>query len=450
MTTAIEQRINRIEKLLVERRGASSFSEAGARLDSFNVGIAVEPRRAADLCSQVALGTFVILATRFARGGVHVAGVESAPNGLPGVAGDTLADALVGLGARLCPPGSLADAEVLLGKGAARGPESHAIRVDYGQWWASTGPLSAPAGPGGDNPLAAVAAGALGASEAFCRLLDPQRALFKLQYLSLLPNLGLGSADQGPALQFLPSHLWILGLGHIGQALAWCLSMLPYQDPADVTLVLQDTDRAGESTPSTSVLTGVHDIGRLKTRITSSLLERRGFETRLVERAFDVDTRCQPRDPRAILVAVDNVATRRWVATAGFDVVVDAGIGARAANFDSLTVRTLPGTLDLERLWIAAPGLVDDLLALDAYQNLARSGVDSCGLTQVAAKAVGAPFVGMAAACLAIAQLLGLLHSRGADEVVSTRLRSLEDTERATNSVLGTSMNFGLVEIAIP
>ena len=34
-----------------------------------------------------------------------------------------------------------------------------------------------------------------------------------------------------PALAYLPSHLWLIGLGNLGQAFAWLLAALPYEDP---------------------------------------------------------------------------------------------------------------------------------------------------------------------------------------------------------------------------
>ena len=46
-----------------------------------------------------------------------------------------------------------------------------------------------------------------------------------------------------PALAFLPSRLWLIGLGNLGQAFAWALAVLPYGDRRDVQIVLQDFDR---------------------------------------------------------------------------------------------------------------------------------------------------------------------------------------------------------------
>ena len=37
-----------------------------------------------------------------------------------------------------------------------------------------------------------------------------------------------------PALAYLPSRLWLIGLGNLGQAFAWLLAALPYEDPGQV------------------------------------------------------------------------------------------------------------------------------------------------------------------------------------------------------------------------
>ena len=62
-----------------------------------------------------------------------------------------------------------------------------------------------------------------------------------------------------PDLAYLPSALWLIGLGHLGQAYLWALGLLPYGEPADVLLVPQDVDIVTSSTESTSILTDGRD-----------------------------------------------------------------------------------------------------------------------------------------------------------------------------------------------
>ena len=61
------------------------------------------------------------------------------------------------------------------------------------------------------------------------------------------------------------------------------------------------------------------------------------------------------------------------------------------------------------------------------YQRLLRQGtLDQCGVTLLAGRAVGAPFVCTAAAALAIAEILRLLHGGRLYELVDADLISVE------------------------
>lgn len=61
-------------------------------------------------------------------------------------------------------------------------------------------------------------------------------------------------------------------------------------------------------------------------------------------------------------------------------------------------------------IWKAAAG-GKKVEARPAYTELVAEGVlDRCGITLLAGKAVGAPFVGAVAACLALSEVLRLLH----------------------------------------
>ena len=50
-----------------------------------------------------------------------------------------------------------------------------------------------------------------------------------------------------------------------------------------------------------------------------------------------------------------------------------------------------------------------------AYRDARASGADPCGLVQLAETAVAAPFVGVVAACIAVAEPLRVLHGQTAN-----------------------------------
>src|SRR3546814_579691 len=89
----------------------------------------------------------------------------------------------------------------------------------------------------------------------------------------------LQSDESERALTYLPSRLWLIGLGHLGQAYLWGLGLLPYRNPAEVTLILQDIDVVTDSTESTSILSDSTIVGKKKTRAMAAWAERHGFAT---------------------------------------------------------------------------------------------------------------------------------------------------------------------------
>ena len=232
--------------------------------------------------------------------------------------------------------------------------------------------------------------------------------------------------ESEPALTYLPSRLWLIGLGHLGQAYLWGLGLLPYRNPADVALVLQDIDVIAESTESTSILTDAAMIGRKKTRAMAAWAERRGFATSLQERMFAADFTRQAEEPGVALCGLDNGAGRQALDQVGFDFVVEAGLGRGHRDFRAMRLHVLPGRRAAADIWKQAREgeTVEDR---PAYAKLMEDGVlDRCGMTLLAGKAVGAPFVGAIAATLALSEVLRLLHGGAIYQLIDIDLLSLD------------------------
>lgn len=69
-----------------------------------------------------------------------------------------------------------------------------------------------------------------------------------------------------------------------------------------------------------------------------------------------------------------------------------------------------------------------------AYSRLQDEGIlDRCGMTLLAGKAVGAPFVGAVAASLALAEILRLLHGGGVHQVIDIDLLALDQRVACAN-----------------
>src|SRR5262245_9648156 len=102
-------------------------------------------------------------------------------------------------------------------------------------------------------------------------------------------------------LTLLPTNLWLIGLGHLGQAYLWALGLLPFTNPEEVRLVLQDVDIITPSTESTSILTDASMVKHKKTRVMATWAERRGFTTAIHQRLFDASFRRQEDEPTVAL-----------------------------------------------------------------------------------------------------------------------------------------------------
>ena len=233
----------------------------------------------------------------------------------------------------------------------------------------------------------------------------------------------------GPVEWVAPTKLWVLGLGHLGQAFLWTLGLLPFERPADVELTLQDFDRLALANDSTSMLTSVNMVGRLKTREVAAWAEARGFRTRLVERRFGGDITLAEDDPRILFCGVDNAEARTALEDPRFDLVVDAGLGAGPHEYLAMRLHTFPGLVTARARWgeVSSTRTADAKAVAEAsaYQDLMARGLDNCGLMEIASRTVGVPFVGVIAATLALMEIVRRLNQGTGLDVLDLTLRDL-------------------------
>lgn len=279
------------------------------------------------------------------------------------------------------------------------------------------------------NPLAGMLAAGLAVNEAFRHVSGTKAAGRTSVGLSLWrPGAAvdwLAPDASEPDLTFLPSRLWLIGLGHLGQAYLWGLGLLPYTSPGEVDLVLQDVDEITDSSESTSILTDAAMTGAKKTRAMAAWAERRGFRATIQERMFAADFRRQAQEPAIALCGLDNAVGRRALDQVGFDMIVEAGLGRGHRDFRTMRLHTLPGSRPAAEMWkgVAIAETVEDR---PAYEKLMAEGVlDRCGMTLLAGKAVGAPFVGAVAGALALSEVLRMLHGGPVHSLIDLDLLSV-------------------------
>jgi len=433
MTDLIDS-LPRSAKLLIDNGSAATVEAALEILGRYRLHLHIGEHEAGSPTHQATLLTAVNCARRCLLGGVTVSGALDRPNLSALASGATLADAVHALGGMKAGRPDEAIPVVHIGGSApsVAGP-ALTLRTTFDGWRGGV----VPAGHAirlaerREFPLAGCLAGALAVSVVFAHLTGDVLAGARPVGLSLWdpsPECDwVDAALDGPAVEDVPSAFWLIGLGHLGQAYLWCMAALPFAERGAVQVVLQDVDRAGGSTPSTSVLTEAADEGRFKTRVCAAWCEARGFQTRLVERQFGADMRRGPDEPGIALCGVDNPDARRVLDGAGFPLVLEAGLGSGADDFRLIRVHSFPAATPSSAVWPSAAttvGNTAEIEARPAYGELMRGGrLDACGITRLAQVAVGAPFVGMTAAALVIAQAVRVVAGAPRATVINLDLR---------------------------
>jgi hypothetical protein len=438
MTTQFSQadQLHRLVKEALDSGAASSVAEAETMFRGYRLAVTIGGE-AHDPGHQATLLTTVALARRVFLGGVWVSGDLAVPLKAPLPLGDTLAAAVTALGGLLVgEPGEDTPTIAIGGPSRSRAGAQFHVRTFQAGWRAGIIPAhaEAPAALGNaTNTLASMLAAALAVSEAFRFVRGGDQAAGRrplgLSLWDPSPEVDwLTEGGDGPDMLYLPSRLWVVGLGHLGQAYLWALGLLPYADPSALSLVLQDVDVITPSTESTSILTDASLVGRKKTRAMAAWAERRGFTTSIHERLFGADFRRQPDEPAVALCGLDNALGRRALDRVGFDIVVEAGLGRGHRDFTTMRVHTLPGSRAASAIWNGPDDHgADDIPERAAYRKMLNEGVlDQCGVTLLAGKAVGAPFVGAVAASLVMAEVIRLLHGGPVHQVLDLDLHGLD------------------------
>lgn len=452
--------LHRVMKLALDTGEAATLADAVRLFAGYRLTIAIGPEVAISPTHQAALLTAVNAGRRCFLGGVTVVGDLDDRLRVPWRRCATLAEAVADLGgvvAAAIPPGVplIVVGDAAQG-GTAGDAAAFAVRATFDGWSGGAVPLDdgrrlaerrefAPAG---------VLAGAVSVAEAFQFVRGDVQAGRRAVGLSLWrPEPGedwLDGATPGPDLRHLPARLWLIGLGHLGQAFLWTLGLLPYARPGDVHLVLHDFDTLAAANDSTSLLTTSALIGEKKARAMARWCEERGFRTTIVERRFAADFAVAADEPAVALCGVDNALARAALQDVGFARVVEAGLGGGTSEYLAFQLHTFPARRAARDRWGAAAGgsTPAELLDRPAYRALAAGGLDACGLTQLAGRTVGAPFVGAAVSALAIAEVLRLLADGPRYEAIDGTLRNLDHRQAVVCDDTDAPFNPGSTEAA--
>lgn len=423
--------LKRAALLLIDLGKAQSIEEAEEILSRYRITVAVGQNAANSESGQACLLTIVNSGIRACVGGVRVIGIRGDEDVLTPLASEAnLGGALRGLGGEIGSELFEGTPIIVLGDYQGDLHGETIIRATYEGFSGGLVPKEEGFHLAEDSsfPPSAIFAGALSVSECFAALLGDN-------ILAGQRSLGLSLIDPQANWRtpitakdiYLPEDLWILGLGHLGQAYAWTLASLPYPSDQKPCIYIQDFDVATQANLSTSVLTHSENIGELKTRYTAKWLEERGFRTRLVERRFADDFRRLHNEPNILLCGVDNLPTRRLLENPGFTLVVDAGLGESAADYDGFNLHVFTNKGRAANAFPeTGPSRNPDQRAAKnqaAYDSL---GKDQCGIYWAADIAVGVPFVGVAVSCLVISSVIRAIMGEVLLDTVTGSMKSLD------------------------
>lgn len=444
--------LHRLVKAELDRGAAATVADAIAIFRGYKLHVAIDAGALGSVSQQVALLTTVALAGRVFLGGVTVSGLLDAPCLAPLPLSPRLADAICLLGGQLGP--EQGELRIQIGGHAQPRRSDFHVRAAFAGWRGGVLPIEEQ-GPLDQSPmpLAPMLSAALAVGEAFSYVrhegAPAGRRAVGLSLWQPSSDFAWLEDDRAPALTLLPTKLWLLGLGHLGQAFLWGLGLLPYTDSSQLNLVLQDKDIITASTESTSVLSDQSLVGQKKTRAMAGWAERRGFSTTIVERWFDNACRRHSSEPGVVFCGLDNAEGRRALDQVGFDFVVEAGLGRGHDDFRRMRLHTLPGPRPAADLW-KLQGRSTERPLVGAYEKMIqRQELNQCGAALLAGKAVGAPFVGAVAACLAISEVLRLLHAGPIHHVGDLDLEAVEQRIFVPHSSAFGSLNPGFVRAAV-
>ncbi len=402
---------SRVTKALTDASRAGSFLEAEARLDAVQLDVIVGPDQLVTPAGQAAVLTAIATAYK-CFGGVILVTANDAPLIAPLPLGKTLLEAARRLGAEISSRPSPAPTHSIRIGTSPKGLGWN-LRCWWDRWLSGTRAYEDDQIGDSRWALSGVLAGATAVRQVFACVLSGRKVRERDVTISLwTPWKPADLAARGPEHFDVPDKLWLLGLGHLGQAFIWNLCFVGGE--GERFAVLQDDQIIGEENEATSllVLPGGGDMGKRKTRVAAPWLEACGWRTELVERRHHGDIAIAANDPPYLLSGLDRLQPRLTMARHGFDFMLDAGIGHGAGDFEGIQFRAIAKGQSLDELWCdPGPLPVEEgakkLLGRPAYVELEQS-VGQCGTFGLAQASVAVPFVGAAAGAITISQAIRL------------------------------------------
>lgn len=419
-----EDTLDRLAKAIMVKHN-KGYEEACAILGKMRLRIICDSSISCSAAMQAALLTATNTGKRAFHGGVFISMPKHVPCLLPWPSLQPFNSMVSMMGGCFVMPENDEFSQTIY-LGSTPNPVPDALFVYCSGWRGGVAPagvtVSIPSTR--DFATGGVAAGALAAALGFLRVSGlSSRPLQTSQGFSLWrPDLHWLDPDaDGPELESLPKALWMLGLGHLGQAYLWNLGLLPYQQQGTAKFFLQDFDPVVRGNYSSQLLCEQNNIGHMKTRVCAEWLEARGFNTVLVERKFDETTKRTGDEPFVALCGFDAAKPRRILEDAGFDLIVECALGADTHSFDRIIMHTFPDARKCPaEIWANEEDASANAKIIEAFRTK-----EDCGILAetLAKKAISTSFVGAIAGALVTGEILRALNGGKRCELIQTHLR---------------------------
>ena len=419
--------LHRLLKGVVDSGRVKTFEQAEEWLRRLKLNVFVGSEVFSSPTLQAALATLLNAGPRTFLGGVNVTGQRDGKLSVPWSSEITLSGICAQWGATMNLPDDKSPSIILGSVNPGDVVGSIKLQVTFDGWVGGVIPEGGKRLPENDEslPVIGVLCAGLGLSEAFLSTWEPNAMIGRRSVLQSLWK--PGSTAPGPRIYSLPANVWMVGLGHLGQAALWAMGFVEFADPSEVSLTLQDFDTLAPSNWSTSMLTPKELIGLKKTRWIAQRCDLYGFKTAIVERKFAEGFALGGDDPKLCLLLPDNNSARRALRDCSFDYAIEAGIGSTVLNFTEFVIHTFPGDRDPGNVWrnsIKQSRALDELP--EGYRQLTSDGLDECGLLTLVDTAVGAPFVGVVVGCHIVGELLRILNGGTQFQVIQGDLRTVD------------------------
>jgi hypothetical protein len=208
----------------------------------------------------------------------------------------------------------------------------------------------------------------------------------------------------------------MIGLGQLGQAYLALLYFLVQREKGRPTVVLVDKDSFELPNRHTQILLEENSDwnGVPKHDYLERLVRGWGWQVRGKEATLDWGWHRPTGDPGLLILGLDDLEIRRVAIAAGYEWIIDAGLGASFLE-PRLSWHALPPNNTLARSLFARPRRSTSLEFLDGtplHRRLAGTP-GQCGWLTFQNITAAAPSMGLAGAAFAITELLNSLSGEG-------------------------------------